>query len=95
MSSLRMVMRSSSLSSPRSAIWNACTITGILITLALLKISLSRTPAVSPVVRCLTQMPALPGKSAERSRQEVVKRRGLLRDECGRGNQSEEGFHAR
>jgi hypothetical protein len=36
-----------------------------LMTLALLKISPSRTPAVSFVVRCLTQMPALPGKSAD------------------------------
>ena len=64
MSSFLMVIRSSSLSSPRSAIWNASTSTGILITLALLNSSMSWTPAVSPVVRCLTQMPALPGNSA-------------------------------
>ncbi len=63
MSSLRIVMRSSRLMAPLSAIWNASTSTGILMTLALLNISPSRTPAVSPVVRCLTQMPALPGNS--------------------------------
>ena len=67
MSSLRIVIRSSRLISPRSAIWKAITSTGILITLALLKISPSRTPAVSPVVTCFTQIPARPGKPAAAS----------------------------
>ena len=44
-----------------SAISSACTATGILMTLALLNTSSPRTGASSPVVRCLTQMPARAG----------------------------------
>ena len=79
---------------PLSAISNASARTGSLMTLALLNASSARTAASSPVVRCFTHTPALPGNrasSASSSRCSPLRRPRLLRG--GKPNAKQHGRH--